>query len=381
MGKRELLLVAAFILVGAGVYQVTAPPRDPSRPRWSVGGIVESIRREVRGNQAQATAKIPSTIPAPPSVRELRIKVGSVNVVIVGEERDDIQAELDVTSNAYDEAEAERTAKATKLKVDASGPMITVSVDFPREGRQRADLTLKIPARLELRVEKNSELTVTNAAAVTVTGRGDTTLTGIPGPVNATQRGSAITLTDIGSLKLTTMSGAEAKLSDVKGDVTLSLQGGELHADALAGNLEIESRNCDITLEKLEKVRQTRINAVNGEIVVRDVQTELRIDGREADIRVEQTAPAPLSIYNDGNETVDLELPAGGLKIDARTIDGRLTVDDALAKRGVKVETSGSEGGESGSTREEQHVEAVVAGGGPLITIRAQRGDISLRSK
>ena len=115
--------------------------------------------------------------------------------------------------------------------------------------------------------------------------------------------------------------------------------------------------------------------------MVRDVQTELRIDGREADIRVEQTAPAPLSIYNDGNETVDLELPAGGLKIDARTIDGRLTVDDALAKRGVKVETSGSEGGESGSTREEQHVEAVVAGGGPLITIRAQRGDISLRSK
>ena len=232
MGKRELLLVAAFILVGAGVYQVTAPPRDPSRPRWSVGGIVESIRREVRGNQAQATAKIPSTIPAPPSVRELRIKVGSVNVVIVGEERDDIQAELDVTSNAYDEAEAERTAKATKLKVDASGPMITVSVDFPREGRQRADLTLKIPARLELRIEKNSELTVTNAAAVTVTGRGDTTLTGIPGPVNATQRGSTITLTDIGSLKLTTMSGAEAKLSDVKGDVTLSLQGGELHADS-----------------------------------------------------------------------------------------------------------------------------------------------------
>ena len=380
MGKRELLLVAAFFLVGAAVYQFTAPPRDPNRPRWSVGGIVESIRREVRGNQAQATAKIPSTIPAPHSVRELRIMVGSVNVAVVGEEREDIEAELDVTSNAYDEAEAERTAKATRLKVDEAGPVITVSVDFPREGRQRASLSLKVPARLALRVEKNNELTVTNVAAVTVTGRGDTTLSGIPGSVQATQRGSAITLSDIGALKLTTLSGAEAKLSDVKGDVTLSLQGGELHAEALAGSLEIESRNCDITLEKLEKVRHGRINAVNGELVIRGIQTELRIDGRDADIRVEQAAPAPLSIYNEGNETVELTLPAGGLKIDARTIDGRLTVDEALSKT-VKVETSGSEGGESGSAREEQSVSAVVAGGGPLITIRAQDGDISIRSK
>ena len=380
MGKRELLLVAAFFVVGAAVYQFTAPPRDPNRPRWSVGGVVESIRREVRGNQAQATAKIPSTIPAPHSVRELRIMVGSVNVAVVGEEREDIEAELDVTSNAYDEAEAERTAKATRLKVDEAGPVITVSVDFPREGRQRASLSLKVPARLALRVEKNNELTVTNVAAVTVTGRGDTTLSGIPGSVQATQRGSAITLSDIGALKLTTLSGAEAKLSDVKGDVTLSLQGGELHAEALAGSLEIESRNCDITLEKLEKVRQGRINAVNGELVIRGIQTELRIDGRDADIRVEQAAPAPLSVYNEGNETVELTLPAGGLKIDARTIDGRLTVDEALSKT-VKVETSGSEGGESGGAREEQSVSAVVAGGGPLITIRAQNGDISIRSK
>jgi DUF4097 and DUF4098 domain-containing protein YvlB len=381
MGKRELLLGAAFVLIGIVVYQVTAPASDPARPRWSVGGIVESIRREVRGNQAQATAKIPSTIPVPKAVRELRIMVGSVNVTVVGEERDDIQAELDVTSNAYDAAEAERTAKATKLKVDEAGPVITVSIDFPPEGQQRASLSVKVPARLELRVEKNNALVVTNAAALSVTGRGDTTVASVPGAVHATQRGSVITLADIGPLKLTTLSGAEAKISNVNGDATLSLQGGELHGEGFTGSVEIESRNCDITLDKLEKVRQTRINAVNGEVVVRGIQTELRIDGREADIRVEQTAPAMVSIYNEGNETVELTLPLGGLKIDARTVDGRLTIDDALGKSGVKVETTGSQGGETGSSREEQHVEAVIGGGGPLITIRARRGDISLRSK
>ena len=381
MGKRELLLAAAFVLIGVVVYQATAPAADPTRPRWSVGGIVESIRREVRGNQAEAQAKIPSTIPAPASVRELRINVGSVAVTITGEERDDIQAELDVTSNAYDTAEAERTARATTLKVDAAGPVITLSVDFPREGRQRASLVLRVPSRLELRIEKNSTLVVTNAAALSVTGRGTTTVTGVPGAVQATQRGSAITLTDIGPLKLTTFSGAEAKVANVHGDATFSLQSGQLRAEGLEGSVEIESRNCDVTLEKLEKVRNARINAGAGEVVVRGIQSELRIDGRETDIRVEQARPAPLSIYNEGNETVELTLPPGPLKIDARTVDGRITVDEALAKSGVKVETTGSQGGETGSSREEQHVAAVIGGGGPLITVRAQRGDILLRLK
>lgn len=382
MGKRELLLAAAFVIVAALVYQVTAPAADPSRPGWSLSGIVERMRREVRGNQAQATATNSSTIPAPESLREIRIMVGSVNVTVIGEERDDIQSELTVTSNAFDTAEAERTARESKLKVDEAGPVLTVSIDFPREGRQRASLSLKVPARLEVRIEKNNALEVSNVAALVVAGRGETTVKGVRGPVQANQRGSTITLSDIGPLRLTTLSGAEARVSNVHGDANFSLQGGELRADEIDGSIEIEARNCDIKLEKLEKLRRPiRINANGGEVAVLGVQTETRIDGRETDIRVEQAAAAPLSIYNEGNETVELTLPPDGFKIDAVTVDGRLTIDSALEKSGVKVTGANSQGGESGSAREEYRVEAVVRGGGPTITLRASRGDIVLRSR
>ncbi len=382
MGKRELLLAAAFVIVGALVYQVTAPAADPSRPGWSVSGIVERMRREVRGNQAQATATNASAIPAPESLREIRITVGSVNVTVIGEERADIQSELAVTSNAYDAAEAERTAKATVLKLDEAGPVLTMSVDFPPEGRQRASLSLRVPARLEVRVEKNNTLEVSNVASLVVAGRGETTVKGVPGSVQANQRGSTITVSDVGPLRLTTLSGAEAIVSNVHGDAYFSLQGGELRAGAIAGSIEIESRNTDIKLEKLEKLRRPiRINANRGEVAVLGVQTETRIDGRETDIRVEQTGAAPLSIYNEGNETVELTLPPDGFKIDAVTVDGRLTIDSALEKMGVKVSGTNSQGGESGSAREEQRLEAAVRGGGPAITIRASRGDIVLRSR
>ena len=382
MGKRELLLIAAFVLVGVVVYQATAPAADPSRRRWSVGGLIEEIRREVRGNQAHAEAKSTTTIPAAGPVRELRLVLGSVELNVLGEERDDIAAELAVSSNAYDQAEAERTAKDTRLKVDESGAVVSISIDFPREGRQRASLILKVPARLELRIEKNGSTQISNVAALSITGRGDTTISNVKGAVTATQRGSMLKVSNVGGLRLTTFSGAEAAISNVQGDVTLSLQSGEVEASAIEGSIDVEARNCDFTLSRIEKLRKPiRINASGGEIVVRDAQTELRIDGRDSDIRVEQRVPAPLAIYNSGGETIDVALPAdAGYKVDAVTVEGRLTADASLEKVGIKVESSTAEGGESGSPREEQRATATVRGGGPLLTLRARGGDIVLRS-
>ena len=54
MGKRELVIVAAIVLIGFAVYQVTAPPADPSDNGFSVGRVVNEIRREIRGQRASA---------------------------------------------------------------------------------------------------------------------------------------------------------------------------------------------------------------------------------------------------------------------------------------------------------------------------------------
>src|SRR5687768_17866711 len=105
MGKRELLLIAAFVLVGVVVYQATAPAADPSRRTWSIGGLIDNVRREIRGDQARAEARSTTTVPAADPVRELRLTIGSAELKVLGEERDYIAAELVVSSNAYDQAE------------------------------------------------------------------------------------------------------------------------------------------------------------------------------------------------------------------------------------------------------------------------------------
>ena len=75
MGKRELLLAAAFILVGAVVYQVTAPPADPSRPGFSIGRLINEMRREVRGQRESAENTTTTLIPVPASVTEVRLNL------------------------------------------------------------------------------------------------------------------------------------------------------------------------------------------------------------------------------------------------------------------------------------------------------------------
>ena len=126
MGKRELLLAFIFAIFGFVVYQLTAPAGDPNKG-WSIGGIVEQIRREVRGNQGRVQVARTERIMAPATVREIRIERQPSEVVVVGEDREDIEIELKIDSRAYDDAEARKTADETKVLVDQAGEVVRLT--------------------------------------------------------------------------------------------------------------------------------------------------------------------------------------------------------------------------------------------------------------
>lgn len=386
MGKRELLLGVIFVTFGFVVYQFTKPAGDPNRPGWSFGGIIEEIRRDVRGRQARAEVTKNQTIPAPPTLREIKIDRFPSEVVVIGEDRTDIALDLKVTSRGYDDAEAKKTAEQTKVLVDQAGELITLTLDYPREGQQTASLSLKVPKRLTFRVdEKGGRLRVSQVAAVIIggAGRGETVIGDIAGAVQAVQRGSAITIANVGSLKLTTFNSGEVKISNVRGNATLSFTGGEIRADNIEGTIEVESRNADMKFDNLAKAQAPiRINAIGGEVVLNGVQVETRIDARRAEVRVDQTSAAPLAIYGDG-ESIELTLPSNGYTVDGMAVDGRVNVDKALEAAGLKVSNGGGpEGGSSGGDpRRESRVAGSVKNGGPTITLRTTRGEIVLRSR
>lgn len=382
MGKRELLLVVGFVLVGALVYQFTAPPPDPNARGFSVSRIIDSIRREVRGRPESAEVTQTFTRPATEGLTEIRIRMPIGAIAVTGEERDDIGAEFHVRSNGYDKAEAEKLAKASVLKFDEAGGVLIVEPDFPNEGTQRPTLRLKVPSRLAIKIDdKNGEMTITNVALVAMgISRAATTITNVKGAVSLTQRGSTATISDVGSLKLTSAAGAKVRAGQVRGDVTLSLQGGEFRGEGFTGGLEVDARTTDVQFDKLDGLRgPIRVNANLGKVTFNGLRTDARIDGRETEIRVSMAAPVPLAIYNEGEEPVELTIPPGGITIDALSIDGKITLDGELEQAGLRVVAPPD--GTANGDRRETRLNGSIKGGGPTITLRSQRGDIALRSK
>lgn len=380
MGKRELLLAAAFLLVGFAVYQFTAPPGDPSKPGFSLSRIMDEIRREVRGQRATAEARDTTTLPVPPAVRELRLAPGSATVTITGEDRQDVEVELHVRSTGYDTEEASRLVKATRLKTDQAGPLLIVGIEYPREGRQTATMTFKVPAQLGVRIDtKGGTLKVENVASLALgTARGDTTIANVPGDVSIEQRGNRLTIADVGSLRLRAMAVREGHVTGVAGDASLNVNGGEFRVQRLGGTLDVESRNAELRFEQLDALRApVRVNGIGGEIEFAGLRTEARIDGRECEIRVVQAAAAPLAIYSV-NEAIEVTLAAGGFDLDARAVEGRITLDEKLDQSAVAIDAPAA-GADSGGAPNEARATGTVNGGGPPITLRATRGDIVLR--
>lgn len=370
MGKRELLLVAAFVIVGAIVYQFTAPPPAPGERSFAPGQILDHIRRAMRGNQASAEITTRSTHAVEPGVSELRFEdLRSASLTVTGEDRTDIEAELLVHSNGFDDNEAQRLAKETELGADHAGARLTFSVKYPNPGVQRATITLRVPARLAVKLQGGGrELNITHVAALELGGsRGTVVVRDVAGLVSGSHRGGELHLSNVGSIKLST-NGTDTRLEQIRGEVSMTMRGGELKSKDLGGPIDLDTQGVDITMEKLEKATGiVRINAVGESLRVSGLRAEGRFDLRSVEVEVEFDRAVPFAIFSQGGESITITAPPGGYQLDAITKNGEITVPEGT----VEVTSSGDERRATGAIR----------GGGPTITLRSDHGDITVRER
>jgi hypothetical protein len=369
MGKRELLLIAAFVVVGAVVYQFTAPPPATGERSFAPGQILEHVRRAMRGNRASADIVTRSTNPLEAGVSELRFELKSANITITGEDRKDIDAELRVHSNGYDDAEAERLAKETVMKVDRAGGRIVFSVKYPDAGIQRATIALKVPQRLAVQLQGGgNELAVSRVAALELGGaRGKVDVRDVSGLVMGAHRGGELHVTNAGVVRLNT-NGTDAEIAQVHGAASMTMRGGELKCGELAGPIDLDTNGTDITIDRLDKTTGIlRITAVGGSLEIKGLRTEGRLDVRGTDVEVAIDRAAPLAIYSEGGSPIEVVPPSDGYQLDAVASDGTVTPPVET----IEVTSSGSERRATGP----------VNGGGPTITIRSKRGNITVKQR
>ena len=372
MGKRELLLIVVFAIAGLVVYEVTAPPPAPGERGFSPGRIIENIRRGVRGNHAQADAVTTGTHPVDAAITDIQFSWpdGSPSeLTIVGEDRNDIGSELNVHSMAYDDAEAQQTAKATAFKVQPGAGRLAASMYFPREGVQTARLTLHVPSRLRVKLDgARSHTRITNVASVEFgNGRGETEIKQIKDRVAGSYRGGELRVSGAGTVKLTAI-GADVRLERIAGETSMNMRGGNLKVAELGGPIDVDTTGVDVEFDNLQKTTgMMRVTSNGGSVSVKGLRSDARIDARGTDVDVILDRAAPLAIYSEGGSSVDVTPPPGGYQIDAVATDGDITVPEGT----VEVTTG----------EREHRAAGAVKGGGPLITIRTSHASITLRER
>jgi len=368
MGKRELLLIVAFVTAGAAVYYATAPAAAPGQQGFSISRILDHLRREVRGNRSSAEVTSTTAIPLSPGITEVRFETGSAPLTISGEDRADVLCELQVWSSGFDEAEARKYAGETAVKTSEAGVSLVIGIKYPEPATQRGSLVVRMPKSMAVRVQPSrGKIEIGDVASVElVEARGQATVRRVSGRVAVIHRGGALTIEDVSAMKLNTR-GSGVVLKNIRGEAALQVQAGEVRAESLAGPIEVESNGTRLKFDDLTWTRKPiKINAVGGSVSLGGLRTETRIDGRDTRIDVAVAEPALISIYNEADEPMGVTLPPRGFKLDALATNGRLTVAPGLPEV---------------TTREdEQRSIGPVGGGGPTITLRASRGNITIKT-
>ncbi len=371
MGKRELLLVLALIAAGVETYKLTAPPSAPGGTGFSLSRTIEEVRRHLRGNRASAETTVTDTHVLSPSTSEITLALTTLaeSLTITGEDRSDVASELHVWSNGYDEPEAKRLAGDTVLKAAEGGGRMTFTISYPRDGRQRANLTLRVPSRMRVSLPRFSgKLSVSRTAELELLdARENITVREVPGRVEVNQRGGDLTLADTGPLTLK-LRGVDATLSRVAGDLSIQSDGGEVTGSEIAGGIEINSRASDVSLDKLGRMTAPiHATANEGTLRLIDVGVETRIDARETEVVLGVSRPAAITVSNEGGGTIEITPAAGGLALDVLTTgSGTITAPEGYPS----IERQGSG----------QRMAGTIAGGGPAITLRAVDGDVVIRT-
>jgi hypothetical protein len=362
MGKRELLIIIGFVVVGALAYQFTAPPAT-GNSGFSFGDIFKEVRREVRGNPGQGTFAHTATVPAPAALREVRLIGVAGTVQVVGEDRDTLTYEFTVQSNGPDDAGAVALAKETKLEHDDLGDALILRARYPDPGSQTATIVLRVPRRLAVRVESGRGITISNVATAHLEGnRGDVTLTGIAGAITGIHQDGDFTATGAASVKLRLLR-SRGVITHINDGVILDVRDGDCKIADSGGAMEVDETRGEVTITG-HRGRIT-VRGTDGRVTIQHPTAETRVDTRRAEVELVMeravvttvlTTDEPIRLLLVGTPNFVLDSAANVAAIQAT--DFGLTPE---------------------ATPPDMKLAHTFGSGGARVTLRNTRGDIIVR--
>ncbi|HUF49161.1 MAG TPA: DUF4097 family beta strand repeat-containing protein [Vicinamibacterales bacterium] len=325
MGKRELLIVVGFLVAGAVVYQFTAPPPAEGRS-FTLRRLIDEIRSDIRRDSTNATVTVTGTLDVSRAVEEVRLSGINGRVEVHGEDRDDVAYEVRVHSTGPDATLAESYARRSVLIEDDLGKSIWLRMDYPPEGQQRSEITLRLPRRMALRLEGGNAISINALRALRLEAVTGEAVIDDVAELGGTHRNGRLTVTGAGSVSLT-LTSSRATFTGVSGPIALRASRGETHISDSTGAVEIEQTSNELRLVGHDGT--ITISGTGGEVYVEQPQREVRVDVRNTEVSVTLDRAVPVTVLTT-NQPIVLRLAGPPpIVLDARITDrGTITADD-----------------------------------------------------
>lgn len=321
MGKRELLIAAAFIVAGVCAFQLAAPPAKQSDTGFSFSKLIQNAKREMKGKDTFTAPPRKVAYPISAEVTEIRIEGVNGAIKVTGEDRQDVALVLTVSSTGENEAAAFAIAAKTEVVEDRVGNSLKLLVKFPREETQTATAVLLVPSRLAVRLDAPRDPVVANVKALEFLNpaRGSAEISKVA-LVRGDQTGGSLTMSAVGDVKMV-LTRVRARLSDLALAV-LDVRDGETEIAGSRGTLEIEERRGDVLIRN--HTGAIKVSGSDGQVRVEGGASDVHFDLRRAEVDAELAAGATGSIVTT-DETLRVAVAEpGGVRVDAVSAGGAI---------------------------------------------------------
>lgn len=333
---------------------------------------------EMFGNKHQAKEQISHALPANSSVV---IQNAHGDVILTAGSDDQMHLTVDKTVYSGSDREAQRELDALEPLITSSGNVVTVHM--PSSDSHVADMIIALPATVAAQVRiDHGDVTISGRkAAVTVnSSQGDVELTSIVGSVQVAMHQGDFTGHDLqGDFALSGRMN-DVTLSQVTGSSTLTGDFfGDVHLDHLLGSVHLHSSRTEIQAARIDGSVSlsdgdlTMDNAVGPvlvsthamDITMKHIQGEVRVKNSDGSIAVNVVDPVAAMDIENRNGSVDVTVPKNAkFTVQGAATDGEINSDFTLTQNSANDHATAS-----GS----------IGGGGPVLHIVAEKGDIHLR--
>lgn len=365
MGKRELLLLVVFVVLGVGVYQVTAPASEPDAPGFSLTRIFQMARAHVQGDQVKRTVDRTASLAVPAGVTRLVLQSPRGPVTIEAGDQPGIEITAQIVLGGIDEADVARQEQAVRLTLETAGTEARFSLHLDDNGRRpRYELRVRVPKTLPVRVDGGrGRIEATRVAGLELAGyRGEIWTEALTGPVTGELRdgraefgaGAVVDLETEGVL-IRADAAASVTLKSERGTIDLVDPAGPVTIEQDYARMDIRGSGGPIT-----------ITGDGGTIALREVAHPLKIAATRLTVTAELAKPVETTI-DDEDDTIELTLPRdGGLQLEVAVSDGELRLPSFL---------------KATTTDNRQSLSTAIAGGGPVVKVQLKRGELRLRTR